>query len=57
MGYGAAISLGRGTVTARADPRRSGAARAVRRSASPECDAAVRRRDPDQRTAAAQLSR
>jgi gamma-glutamyltranspeptidase/glutathione hydrolase len=29
MGYGAAISLGRGTVTAGADPRRSGAAGAV----------------------------
>ena len=29
MGYGAAVSLGRGTVTAGADPRRSGAAGAV----------------------------
>jgi len=30
MGYGAAVSLGRGSVTAGADPRRSGAAGAVR---------------------------
>jgi gamma-glutamyltranspeptidase len=29
MGYGAAVSLGRGTVTAGADPRRSGAAGAI----------------------------
>jgi len=29
MGYGAAISLGRGSVTAGADPRRSGAAGAI----------------------------
>jgi gamma-glutamyltranspeptidase len=29
MGYGAAVSLGKGSVTAGADPRRSGAAGAI----------------------------
>jgi gamma-glutamyltranspeptidase len=29
MGYGAAVALGRGSVTAGADPRRSGAAGAI----------------------------
>ena len=66
MGYGAAISLGKGTVTAGADPRRSGTAGAIPDYCGTAPGLAERRRsvtpplvvvDAHQRAALAELRR